>query len=130
MRQCITAGSAILTANIFDLYRFSLCRRGFRLTFGRGERRGRTELESQQGPAAKQGGRPTLRAIAYITGLGVTTVSRALHDAPDIGRATKDRVRLVARRSAIGANRAGVRLRTGKTNVISLVLSVESEILG
>ena len=27
-------------------------------------------------------------------------------------------------------NRAGVRLRTGKTNVISLILSVETEVLG
>ena len=65
-----------------------------------------------------------------MTGLGVTTVSRALNDAPDIGRATKERVRLVANQIGYRPNRAGVRLRTGKTNVISLVLSVENEILG
>jgi LacI family transcriptional regulator len=77
-----------------------------------------------------QGGRPTLKTIAYMTGLGVTTVSRALNDAPDIGQATKERVRLVATQIGYRPNRAGVRLRTGKTNVISLVLSVENEILG
>jgi LacI family transcriptional regulator len=65
-----------------------------------------------------------------MTGLGVTTVSRALHDAPDIGEATKERVRLVARQIGYRPNRAGVRLRTGKTNVISLILSVENEVLG
>jgi LacI family transcriptional regulator len=79
---------------------------------------------------AAQGGRPTLKTIAYMTGLGVTTVSRALNDAPDIGQATKERVRLVAKQIGYRPNRAGVRLRTGKTNVISLVLSVENEVLG
>jgi LacI family transcriptional regulator, galactose operon repressor len=74
--------------------------------------------------------RPTLKTIAYMTGLGVTTVSRALHDAPDIGQATKERVRLVAKQIGYRPNRAGVRLRTGKTNVISLILTVETEVLG
>lgn len=74
--------------------------------------------------------RPTLKTIAFMTGLGVTTVSRALKDAPDIGRSTKERVRLVADQIGYRPNRAGVRLRTGKTNVISLVLSVETEVLG
>jgi LacI family transcriptional regulator len=60
----------------------------------------------------------------------VTTVSRALNDAPDIGAATKERVRLVAQQIGYRPNRAGVRLRTGKTNVISLVLSIETEVLG
>ena len=65
-----------------------------------------------------------------MTGLGVTTVSRALNDAPDIGQATKERVRLVAKQIGYRPNRAGVRLSTGKTNVISLILSVETEVLG
>lgn len=76
------------------------------------------------------GERPTLKTIAFITGLGVTTVSRALNDAPDIARSTKDRVRMVARQIGYRPNRAGVRLRTGKTNVISLVLSLETEVFG
>lgn len=65
-----------------------------------------------------------------MTGLAVTTVSRALKDAPDIGKATKERVRLVADQIGYRPNRAGVRLRTGKTNVIALVLSIESEPMG
>jgi LacI family transcriptional regulator len=74
--------------------------------------------------------RPTLKTIAYMTGLGITTVSRALKDAPDIGADTKERVRLVARQLGYQPNRAGVRLRTGKTNVIALVLGIDEELLG
>ncbi len=74
--------------------------------------------------------RPTLKTIAYMTGLGITTVSRALKDAPDIGAETKERVRLVANQLGYQPNRAGVRLRTGKTNVIALVLSLSEELMG
>ncbi|WP_454286963.1 LacI family transcriptional regulator [Rhizobium arsenicireducens] len=74
--------------------------------------------------------RPTLKTIAFMTGLGITTVSRALKDAPDIGADTKERVRMVARQLGYQPNRAGVRLRTGKTNVIALVLSIDEEIMG
>ncbi|MEO0913758.1 MAG: LacI family transcriptional regulator [Pseudomonadota bacterium] len=74
--------------------------------------------------------RPTLKTIAYMTGLGVTTVSRALADAPDIGTKTKERVRAVARDIGYRPNRAGVRLRTGKTHVISFILNLEREVLG
>lgn len=86
--------------------------------------------EPTQGPVAEPVRRPTLKTIAYMTGLGVTTVSRALHDAPDIGRATKERVRTVADQIGYRPNRAGVRLRTGKNNVIALIIDVESEGLG
>ena len=55
------------------------------------------------------------------------TVSRALNDAPDIGAETKARVRRIAAEIGYVPNRAGVRLRTGRTNVISLVLSTEHD---
>lgn len=71
-----------------------------------------------------------MKTIAYVTGLGITTVSRALKDAPDIGAETKERVRLVANQLGYQPNRAGVRLRTGKTNVIALVLSIDEELMG
>ena len=71
--------------------------------------------------------RPTLKTIAYLTGLGVTTVSRALKDGPEIGEDTKQRVRLIAKQIGYRPNRAGVRLRTGKTNVISLILNTHEE---
>jgi LacI family transcriptional regulator len=79
---------------------------------------------------AEEAGRPTLKTIAFMTGLGVTTVSRALKDAPEIGEETRRRVQLVARQVGYRPNRAGVRLRTGKTNVISLVLNTEEQIMG
>ncbi|GGL56617.1 LacI family transcriptional regulator [Wenxinia marina] len=75
------------------------------------------------GPRAK----PTLRTISEIAGLAVPTVSRALNDAPDIGAETKARVRRIAAEIGYVPNRAGVRLRTGRTNVISLVLSTEHD---
>jgi len=81
-------------------------------------------------PPTAADGRPTLKTIAFMTGLGVTTVSRALKDAPEIGEETRRRVQLVARQVGYRPNRAGVRLRTGKTNVISLVLDMEGHIGG
>jgi len=73
--------------------------------------------------------RPTLKTIAVETGLAIATVSRALKDAPDIGEETKKRVRETAARLGYRPNRAGVRLRTGKTNVIALALSTEMNVL-
>jgi LacI family transcriptional regulator len=73
--------------------------------------------------------RPTLKTIAALTGLAVATVSRALKDAPDIGEETKRRVRETAARVGYRPNRAGVRLRTGKTNVIALVRSTEDDVM-
>lgn len=69
--------------------------------------------------------RPTLKTIAVETGLAVTTVSRALSDAPDIGAETKTLVRAVAKRIGYRPNRAGVRLRTGRSNVIAILLGQE-----
>ncbi len=73
--------------------------------------------------------RPTLKTIAAATGLAIATVSRALKDAPDIGEETKRRVRETAAQLGYRPNRAGVRLRTGKTNVIALVLSTETDVM-
>jgi LacI family transcriptional regulator len=79
--------------------------------------------------AQDRAGRPTLKTISGLSGLAVATVSRALSDAPDIGEETKRRVREIAERIGYRPNRAGVRLRTGKTNVIALVLSTEHEMM-
>lgn len=91
---------------------------------GHGE--GRSDRHAEAAPSA----RPTLKTIAFMTGLGVTTVSRALKDAPEIGEETRRRVQLVASQVGYRPNRAGIRLRTGKTNVISLVLNTEEQIGG
>ena len=94
---------------------------------GHGEHGRRTGPDER---TRRRTGRPTLKTIAFMTGLGVTTVSRALKDAPEIGEETRRRVQLVARQVGYRPNRAGVRLRTGKTNVISLVLNTEEQIGG
>lgn len=72
-------------------------------------------------------GKPTLKTIALMSGLAVPTVSRALNDAPDIGKKTKELVRKIADEIGYVPNRAGVRLRTGRTNVISLVMSTQHD---
>ena len=74
-------------------------------------------------------GKPTLKTIARISGLAVPTVSRALNDAPDIGTETKKLIRKIANDIGYVPNRAGVRLRTGRTNVISLVMSTEHDLM-
>ena len=74
-------------------------------------------------------GKPTLKTIARMSGLAVPTVSRALNDAPDIGNETKKLIRKIANDIGYVPNRAGVRLRTGRTNVISLVMSTEHDLM-
>lgn len=80
-------------------------------------------------PTDSEHERPTLKTIAAETGFAVATVSRALKDASDIGEGTKQLVREAAQRLGYRPNRAGVRLRTGKTNVIALVLSTEADMM-
>lgn len=77
------------------------------------------------GNTTPQPAKPTLKTISHLSGLAVPTVSRALNDAPDIGRETKKLVRKIANEIGYVPNRAGVRLRTGRTNVISLVMSTD-----
>jgi LacI family transcriptional regulator len=74
-------------------------------------------------------GKPTLKTIAQATGLAVATVSRALSDAPDLRADTKARVARVAAELGYVPNRAGLRLRTGRTQVISLVMSAEHDMM-
>ena len=76
------------------------------------------------------GGRPTLKTIAEMTGLAVTTVSRALAGAPQIALETRLRVAEVAQQIGYQPDRAALRLKTGRTHVISLILDPHEEILG
>ncbi|WP_238365110.1 substrate-binding domain-containing protein [Mesobacterium pallidum] len=88
-------------------------------------------MSSSEDDAARlrPGERPTLKTIARLTGLAVPTISRALNDAPDIGATTKARVREVARSVGYVTNRAGLRLRTGKTHALALVLPEEQDLM-
>jgi LacI family transcriptional regulator len=74
--------------------------------------------------------KPTLRTIADITGFAVTTVSRALGNAPQISADTRKRVHEVAAEIGYLPDRAAQRLKTGRTNVISVILDPHEEILG
>jgi LacI family transcriptional regulator len=71
--------------------------------------------------------RPTLRSLSEVLGLATSTVSLALRDSPEIAEDTRRRVRLAADHVGYRPNRAGVRLRTGKTNVITVVLNPQDE---
>jgi len=73
--------------------------------------------------------KPTLKTISELSGLAITTVSRALSNAPDISISTKEKVKKIADEIGYIPDRAGVRLRTGRTNVISLIMSTDSEIM-
>lgn len=72
---------------------------------------------------------PTLKTISRISGMAVATVSRALSDAPDIGSDTKELAHRIADTIGYVPNRAGVRLRTGRTNVITLVIPAEGDVM-
>jgi len=74
--------------------------------------------------------KPTLRTVAEHTGYAVTTVSRALADDPRIAATTRATVAAAAKKLGYIPDRAAQRLRTGRTQVISVVLDPHSEILG
>jgi LacI family transcriptional regulator len=82
-------------------------------------------LSGSQGPQ-----KPTLKTIAEATGLAVTTVSKALSGAPQIAEETRQRVAKAAEEIGYIPDRAAQRLRTGRTNVISLILDPHDEIIG
>ncbi len=81
-------------------------------------------------PGVKPSGKPTLKTIAQMTGLAVTTISRALNNAPELAQETRDRVQKIAAEIGYLPDRAALRLKTGRTNVISLVLEPDEQIYG
>jgi len=78
----------------------------------------------------KPSGKPTLKTIAQMTGLAVTTISRALNNAPELAQETRDRVQKIAAEIGYMPDRAALRLKTGRTNVISLILEPDEQIYG
>ncbi len=77
-------------------------------------------IESAKGRTAGQ--RVTLKTIADVTGLSLSTVSLSLRGGTTLKQETRDKVAEAAKALGYIPDRAGVRLRTGKTNVIALVL--------
>jgi LacI family transcriptional regulator len=86
------------------------------------------EIETGQTLAGTE--KPTLRTIAQATGFSVATVSRALADDPRIAARTRATVAEAAKRLGYIPDRAARRLRTGRTQVITLLLNTEHEFLG
>ena len=74
---------------------------------------------------AKQSKRATLRTVAELTGLSLSTVSLSLRDGSNVKPSTRRKVAEAAKLVGYVPNRAGVRLRTGRTNVLSLVLATD-----
>ncbi|WP_375450081.1 LacI family transcriptional regulator [uncultured Devosia sp.] len=68
------------------------------------------------------GQRATLRTISELTGLSQSTVSLSLRGGTALKEETRRKVAEAAEAVGYVPDRAGVRLRTGKTNVVALVL--------
>ena len=66
--------------------------------------------------------RVRLRDLADSLGLSVMAVSKALHDAPDIGAATKERVRAEAEKRGYWPNQAARSLRSKQSGLIGLLV--------
>ena len=86
------------------------------------------ERDPRRGPSQRP--RATLRTIAQETGLAVTTVSRALANDPRIAAQTRKLVAEAATAQGYVPDRAAQRLRTGRTKVVQLLLSLDHEFLG
>lgn len=79
-------------------------------------------------PASRE--KPTLRSLAETTGFSVATISRALADDPRIAAKTRATVAKAAAAAGYVPDRAARRLRTGRTQVVTLLLNTEHEFLG
>jgi len=66
--------------------------------------------------------RATIKDIARVAGVSTSTVSRALHDHPDIGTAVKQKVREVAEALHYHPNTQAVNFRKRKSNLIGLII--------
>ena len=84
-------------------------------------------------PRVKRGvprsGKPTLRTIAEMTGFAITTISRALNNAPELSEETRVRVQKIAAEIGYAPDQTALRLKTGRTHVVSLILDPHGEIL-
>jgi LacI family transcriptional regulator len=66
--------------------------------------------------------RVRLRDLAESLGLSVMAVSKALHDAPDIGAITKERVRAEAEKRGYWPNQAARSLRSKQSGLVGLLV--------
>lgn len=64
----------------------------------------------------------TLKHLASILGVSVSTVSKALNDSPEIGEQTKKRIQDVAKLHNYQPNKIAVNLKSGKTYTIGVII--------
>ncbi len=64
-----------------------------------------------------------------MTGLAITTISRALNNAPELSAETRERVQKIAAEIGYVPDRTALRLKTGRTHVVSLILDPHDEII-
>jgi LacI family transcriptional regulator len=74
-----------------------------------------------------QGKPTTIKEIAQILGISVSTVSRALHDHPSIGLTTRAKVKKLAAELSYEPNQTAIFLQKGKTHTIGVILPELSE---
>jgi len=74
--------------------------------------------------------KPTQKMIADRAGISVGAVSRALANDPKIAEDTRRMVQALAAEMGYSPDRAAQRLRTGRTQVINLILPPHEEIFG
>ncbi len=70
---------------------------------------------------------PTIKEIARKLNISVSTVSRALHDHPNIGLRTKMRVQALAKDLQYEPNKAAIFFQQGKTFTVGVILPELSE---
>lgn len=64
----------------------------------------------------------TLKELANILGVSVSTVSKALNDSPEISESTKNRIQDLAKLHNYQPNKVAVNLKSGKTYTIGVVI--------
>ena len=70
---------------------------------------------------------PTIKQIAKQLNISISTVSRALHDHPNIGLRTRMRVQELARQLNYEPNQTAIFFQQGKTFTIGVILPELSE---
>lgn len=90
-----------------------------------------SRTDDRRRPARSSAGRPTLKTLATHLDLSVTTVSRALKDAPEVTAETIARVKEAAAEIGYVPNLRGIKLRTGRTfNICGLLAAPPAEAVG
>lgn len=70
--------------------------------------------------------RPTIKTLAKLSGYSVGTVSSALQGASSVKRETREAILAIAEKAGYVANLDGVKLRTGKTFRVAVVVNTQT----